>query len=152
MQPDGLSQPLECCPEEGAEQREQLILKPENFQILPIDEDDEAGGYISQPEPTMKNRITVKRLSAKAILLTKVSRFAAGPDIYAISEFTIPPQGQGPAETGRAIGLPKETYAQIAPRSGLESKRVIASHEGVIKADYTGKLKVIMSNHARLTA
>jgi len=90
-------------------------LKPEHFQISLIDEDEEDEGYISEPEPAIGNGVRVKQLSDKAILQTKGSRLAAGHDIYAISEFTIPAQGQVLAETGIAIGLPKGTYARIAP-------------------------------------
>jgi len=67
-------------------------LKREHFQISLIHEDDEEEGYISEPEPTIRNGIRVKRLSNKAILPTKGSRLAARHDIYAISEFTIPAQ------------------------------------------------------------
>ena len=73
----------------------------------------------------------------------------AGHDIYAINDFTIPAQGQVPAETGIAIGLPKSTYARIAPRSGLASKKEIAINGGVIDADYTGEVKVIMVNYGK---
>jgi len=124
-------------------------LKPEHFQISLIHEDDEDEGYISEPEPTRKNGIRVKRLSSKAILPTKGSRLAAGHDIYAIAEFIIPAQGQVLAETGIAIGLPKGTYARIAPRSGLASKKGIAINGGVIDADYTGEIWVIMVNHGK---
>jgi len=148
--PDALSRRPEYCPEEGAKHSEQLILKPEHFQISLIHEDDEDEGYISEPEPTIKNGIRVKRLSSKAILPTKGSTLAAGHDIYAISEFTIPVQGQVLAETGIAIGLPKGTYARIAPRSGLASKKGIAINGGVIDADNTGEIRVIIINHGKV--
>jgi len=107
--PDALSRRPEYCPEEGAKHSEQSILKPEHFQISLIHEDDEDEGYISEPEPTIKNGIRVKPLSSKATLPTKGSRLAAGHDSYSISGFTIPAQGQVLAETGIAIGLPKGT-------------------------------------------
>ena len=58
-------------------------------------------------------------------------------------------QGQVLAETGIAIGLPKGTYAWIAPRSGLASKKGIAINGGVIDADYTGEIRVIMVDHGK---
>jgi len=97
-------------PEEGAKLSEQSILKPEHFQISLIHEDDKDEGYISEPEPMMRNGIRVKGLLSQAIVPTKGSRLAAGHEIYAISEFTIPAQGQVLAETGIAIGLPKGAY------------------------------------------
>jgi len=147
--PDALSRGPEYRPEVGAKHSEQSILKPEHFQISLIHEDDEYEGYISEPEPKIKNGIRVKRLSSKAILPTKGSRLAAGHDIYAIGEFTIPAQGQVLAKTGIAIGLPKGSYARIAPQSGLASKKGIAINGGVIDADYTGEIRVIMINHGK---
>jgi len=124
-------------------------LKPEHFQISLIHEDDEDECYISEPEPAIRNGVRVKRLSNKAILPTKGSRLEAGHDIYAISEFNIPSQGQVLAETGIAIGLPKGTHARIAPRTGLASKKDIAINGVVIDADYTGEIRVIMINQGK---
>ena len=62
----------------------------------------------------------------------------------------IPSQGQVLAEPGIAIGLPKGTYARIAPRSELASKKGIAINGGVIDADYTGEVKVIMIYHGKI--
>ena len=45
--------------------------------------------------------------------------------------------------------MPKGTYARIAPRSGLASKKGIAINGGVIDADYAGEVKVIMVNHGK---
>jgi len=146
---DALSPRPEYCPEEGAKYSEQSILKPEHFKISLIHEDDEDEGYISEPEPTIKKEIRVKRLSSKAILPTKGSRLAAGHDIYAISEFTIPAQGQVLVETGIGIGLPRGMYARIAPRSGLANKKDIAINGGVIDAVYTSEIRVIMINHSK---
>jgi len=136
-------------PQEGAEHSEQSLLKPEHFQMSLIQQDDEDEGYISELEPTIKNGIRVKRLSSKASVPTKGSRLAAGHDIYAIGEFIIPAEGQVLAETGFAIGIQKGTYARIAPQSGLASKKGIAITGGVIDADYTGAIRVIMVNHGK---
>ena len=70
--------------------------------------------------------------------------------ISAIKEFVIPSQGQVLAETRIAIGLPRGTYARIAPPSGLASKEGIAINGGVIDVDYTGEIKVIMINHRKV--
>ena len=75
---------------------------------------------------------------------------AAGHDIYAMNEFTIPAQGEVLAETGIAIGLPKGIYARIDPRNGLERKKGIAINGDMIDADYTGEVKVIMINHGKI--
>ena len=75
----------------------------------------------------------------------KGSRMAAGHDLYAMENIHIPARRQVLVETGLAIGLPKGTYARIAPRSGLASKKRISVGGGVIDADYTGEVKVIPS-------
>jgi len=124
-------------------------LKPEPFQISLIHKNNQNKGYISQPEPVIRNGVKVKRLSNQGILPTNGSRVAAGHDIYARSVFTIPAQGQFLVETGIASRLPKGTYAQIAPRSGLASKKGIAFNGGVIDADYTGEIKIIIINHRK---
>ena len=50
-------------------------------------------------------------------------------------------------EMGIAIGLPKGTYGRLAARSGMASKHGIAVGGGVIDADYTGEVRVILRNH-----
>ena len=147
--PDALSRRPEYRPEEGTKHSEQSILKPEHFGLSLIHADNEDEGYVSEPEQVLQQAMRIKRLSDKATLPTKGSRLAAGHHIYAIDEFTIPAQGQVLAETGIAIGLPKGTYAGIAPRSGLASKKGIAINGGVIDADYTGEIKVIMVNQGK---
>lgn len=51
------------------------------------------------------------------------------------------------AKTGITSGLPKGSYARIAPSSGLGSKKGISINGGVIDADYIWEMKVIMVNH-----
>jgi len=93
--------------------------------------------------------IQVMKMAAKATLPSKGSRFSAGHDLYALKEILIPARGQSLVGTGIAIGIPQETYARIAPRSGLAYKESIGIGGGVIDADYTGEVKVIMMNHGK---
>src|SRR5207237_7396642 len=83
-----------------------------------------------------------------AILPTKGSRMAAGHDLYALNDIPIPSKGQALVETSIAIGLPKGTYGRLASRSGLASKEGIEVGAGVIDADYTGELRVLLRNHS----
>ena len=78
---------------------------------------------------------------------TKGSRMVAGHDIYALEAGSIPAKGQTLVGTGIVIGLPKGTYGRLAARSGMASKNGIAVGGGVIDADYTGEVKVILRNH-----
>jgi len=88
------------------------------------------------------------KLSDKAIIPTKESRFAAGHDIYALTDGLVPAKGQTMVETGIAIGLPEGTYGRLAARSGMASKMAVAVGD-VIDADYPGEVKVILRNHGK---
>jgi len=87
------------------------------------------------------------KLTDKAIIPTKGSRFAAGHDIYALTDSLVPAKGQTMVETGIAIGLQEGTYGRLAARSGMASKLGIAVGGGVTDTDYTGEVKVILRNH-----
>ena len=72
---------------------------------------------------------------------------AAGHDLYAMEEVLIAAKGHTLVDTGLEVGLPRGTYARLAPRSSLANKRRINVGGGVIDADYTGEVKVILMNH-----
>ena len=59
----------------------------------------------------------------------------------------IPANGQTLVHTGLAVGLPRGACARIAPRCGLANKKRIHVGDGVIDADYTEEVKVILMNH-----
>ena len=90
------------------------------------------------------------KLSDKAIIPTKGSEFAAGHDIYALTDDLVPARGRAIVETGIAIGLPEGTYGRLAERSGMASNMGIAVGRGVRDADYTGEVKVILRNHGEV--
>ena len=64
-----------------------------------------------------------------------------------MEEVLIPAKGQTLVDKDRAVGLQRGTYAWIAPRTGLANKTRINVRGGVIDADYTGEVKVILMNH-----
>ena len=101
---------------------------------------DENEGYESDTVED-ESSLRIKLLSLRAKMPTKGSRMAAGHDLYAMANIHIPARGQVLVETGLAIGLPKGTYARIAPRSGPASKKRISVGGGVI-----GEIKVILIN------
>ena len=72
---------------------------------------------------------------------------AAGHDLYAMEEVLIPAKGQTLEDTGLAVGLPRGTYARIAARSSLANKKRMNVGGGVIDAEYTGEVKVILIKH-----
>jgi len=144
--PDALSRRPEYRPEEGARNSEQSIMKSEHFQISVIHQKRNAETPLVPEKPEHTTLRTMK-LSDKAIIPTKGSRFAAGHDIYPLTNGLVPAKGQTMVETGIAIGLPEGTYGRLAARSGMASKKGIAVGGGVIDADYTREVKVILRNH-----
>lgn len=93
-------------------------------------------------------QLLVKKLSDKARLPTRGSAFAAGYDLYAAKDTTVPARGKVLVSTDISIACPAGTYGRIAPRSGLASKNFIDTGAGVIDADYRGEVKVLLFNHA----
>ena len=146
--PDALSRRPEYRPEEGAEHTQQSILKSEHFQVTLIRPAGQQGKSSAGRKRLGVRRLRIRRLHPKAKMPTKGSRMAAGHDIYAIEAIRIPARGQKLVETRIAVSLPPNTYAQLVPRSGLASKKGIDIGGGVIDADYTGEVKVIMINYS----
>jgi len=76
----------------------------------------------------------------------KVTARAAGHDLYANEGTDLPARGQAIVGIGIAIGLPHDTYPQIAPRSSLAVKDPLMTNAGVIDSDYRGEVKVVLAN------
>jgi len=91
-------------------------------------------------------RIQLRLLDPQARLLTRGLAKAAGHDLYANEERTIPARGQDVVPTGISITPPKGTYGRIAPLSGMAVKHQIAVNARVIDSDYTGQIKVVLAN------
>ncbi|VVT57228.1 uncharacterized protein SAPINGB_P005598 [Magnusiomyces paraingens] len=92
----------------------------------------------------------VKLLSEYARAPLRGSASAAGYDIFSSEAKTLPAKGWGIVETDISIAIPEDTYARIAPRSGLAAKHGIDTGAGVIDADYRGPLKVVLFNHSNV--
>jgi dUTP pyrophosphatase len=73
---------------------------------------------------------------------------AAGMDVLAAEEVTLPPAGRHAVATGFSLAIPRGYEIQVRPRSGLALKHGIslANTPGTIDADYRGELKIIMIN------
>ena len=92
--------------------------------------------------------LRVKRLTETAILPKRGSAKAAGYDIAASEDTIIPAKGKGIVKTGLSIAIPPQTYARIAPRSGLAVKNFIDTGAGVVDEDYRGEVGVVLFNHS----
>ncbi|CAH8436558.1 unnamed protein product [Schistosoma curassoni] len=91
-------------------------------------------------------KLKYKKLSYQATTPTRGSLFAAGYDLYAAHEATIPPGGRELIKTDIQIELPEGCYGRVAPRSGLALKQGIDVGAGVIDRDYRGNLGVVLFN------
>jgi len=145
--PDALSQRPEYLLGEGVRHREQTILKRDHFEVSLCHKKDRIQISLLEAKKRTTNRLRAKRLQQDATISRKDSRMAAGHDIYALKDGTIPAQRQMLVETGIAIGRPRGTYGRLAARSGRASRHGIAVGGGVIDADYAGEVKVILRNH-----
>lgn len=88
-----------------------------------------------------------KKLSPDATIPTRATERSAGYDLYALEERTIV-GGEGfvLVPTGIAVRLPAETYARVAPRSGLAFKEHLTTGAGVIDRDYyPGSIGVLVA-------
>ena len=132
--PDALSRRPEYRPEEGARPTEQSILKTKHFQICVIDQKRSAATALT-PDKRESTTLRIMKVSDKAIVPTKGSWFAAGHDIYALTDGLVPAKEQAMVETGITIGLPERTYGRLAARSGMASKMGIAVGGGVMDAN-----------------
>ncbi|MFA7596189.1 MAG: dUTP diphosphatase [Novosphingobium sp.] len=74
---------------------------------------------------------------------------AAGMDVLAAEDVTLPSGGRHAVATGIAVAIPDGFEIQVRPRSGLALKHGISlpNTPGTIDSDYRGELKIIMINH-----
>ena len=92
-----------------------------------------------------------KKLNEKAIAPTYGSEYAAGADLYALSDedITIEPGQTVLVHTGISMEIPEGMGGFIYARSGLASKKGLApaNKVGVVDSDYRGEVMVALHNH-----
>jgi dUTP pyrophosphatase len=88
----------------------------------------------------------IKLLNENAVSPKKANKFDAGYDLSSIEDMIIPANSRAIVPTGIAVATPINTYARIAPRSGLAAKHGIDVFAGVVDAGYRGEIKVILFN------
>ena len=94
----------------------------------------------------MKAPLLIKKLTENAIIPTKGSPLAAGYDLYAVTNASVPAKGKAIVKTGLAMKIPSGNYGRVAPRSGLAAKHFIDVGAGVIDEDYRGEVGVVLFN------
>jgi len=107
----------------------------------------------AEPAPSAPQQapeiMQVKRLNSAASLPVKGSEHAAGFDLSAAEAVQVPAGGKAIVKTGLSIAIPANTYARIAPRSGLAVKKMIQVGAGVVDYDYRGEVGVVLFNHGQ---
>lgn len=96
--------------------------------------------------------LKIKKINDKAIIPNYAHEGDAGLDLYAVKELILKPGERGLVHTGIQIELPKNTEAQIRPRSGLALKNGITTlnSPGTIDEGYRGEIGVILINHSNV--
>jgi dUTP pyrophosphatase len=96
-----------------------------------------------------------ERVHAEAILPSRSSEMSAGYDLYTPTNGTIPSRGRMLIPIGWKIRIPgarndpnRTLYGRIAPRSGLALRNGLDVGAGVIDADYSQEIGVIIFNHS----
>jgi dUTP pyrophosphatase len=92
------------------------------------------------------NLLAFKKLDPRATLPSRGSAAAAGLDLHAIEDLTIPAKQRCLARTGLAVAIPEGHYGRIAPRSGLALRAGLDILSGVIDADYRGEIGCLLYN------
>ena len=95
--------------------------------------------------------LKIKKLHDDAIIPNFAHKGDAGMDLYSIEEVVIPASESRLIKTGISIALPKNTEAQVRPRSGLALKHsvTVLNTPGTIDEGYRGEIGVILINHGK---
>lgn len=93
--------------------------------------------------------LKVVKIHKDAILPNYAHEGDAGLDVYSVEEKTLEPGERGLIKTGIKIELPRNTEAQMRPRSGLALKHgiTLVNSPGTIDEGYRGEIGVIVINH-----
>lgn len=93
--------------------------------------------------------LKVVKIHKDAILPNYAHEGDAGLDVYSVEERILEPGERGLIKTGIKIELPRNTEAQMRPRSGLALKHgiTLVNSPGTIDEGYRGEIGVIVINH-----
>lgn len=99
----------------------------------------------------MMVNLKVKKIDEAAILPEYAHEGDAGLDLFSIEEKIIKAGESVLIRTGIQMELPRDTEAQVRPRSGLALKHSITvlNTPGTIDEGYRGEVKIILINHGK---
>ena len=89
-----------------------------------------------------------KKLKPEAFEPTRNTPGSAGLDLTSPITCVVPPQNWVTVPLDLAIELPPGCYGRIAPRSGLVATQGVTVDAGVIDADFTGNIAVVLVNRS----
>ena len=94
-------------------------------------------------------KLKVERINEKAKLPNYAHEGDAGLDLYSIEELILKPGESGFVHI--KIELPKNTEAQVRPRSGLALKHgiTVLNTPGTVDEGYRGEINIILINHSK---
>ena len=101
----------------------------------------------------MNVKVNIKKLCDDAVLPSYGSAYAAGADLYSVSDtFDIESGATVLVHTGISAEIPVGCVGLVYARSGLASKKGLApaNKVGVIDADYRGEVMVSLHNHTEI--
>ncbi|MBQ2882684.1 MAG: dUTP diphosphatase [Alphaproteobacteria bacterium] len=94
--------------------------------------------------------VKIKKISDKAIIPTKNTKYAASYDLYACTRAltVIPPHQEVKIKTGLAIELPHGYFGGIVARDVMATKLGLRIRQGmaIIDEDYRGEIVVSLHN------
>lgn len=100
-----------------------------------------------------KQRVRIQKLNENAKVPSYGTDFAAGADLYALTDgdLIIPPHETAFIHTGIVMEIPRGLVGLIYARSGIACKRGLApaNKVGVIDSDYRGEIMVALHNHKK---
>lgn len=93
-------------------------------------------------------KLLVEKINENVIIPFQAHEGDAGMDLFSIEEASIKPMERKLIHTGIKIQLPKNTEAQIRPRSGLALKNgiTVLNTPGTIDEGYRGEIGIILIN------
>jgi len=96
-------------------------------------------------------RIKIKKNHELARIPEVATKGDAGMDLFSVQDTFINPGEFTLIDTGISIELPKNTEAQVRPRSGLALKYgiTVLNTPGTIDEGYRGNIGVILINHGK---
>lgn len=95
--------------------------------------------------------LKIRKINEEAKLPEYAHEGDAGLDLFSVEDIKILPGESKLIKTGIQMELPKDTEAQVRPRSGLALKNQITvlNTPGTIDEGYRGEVGVILINHGK---